>query len=255
MSFEEKDEVKTDNPSVSSDEMDWDAYAEHYDEMCALNPAYQNNIELLLKRIPIWNMPANAKVCDLGAGTGNYICSLSALLPEADFVHVDFDTKMNELASQKYSRLEKPNVQIIQEYAQRIEFPNQSFDLVMCVNALYAISPQLEVLQKIRSWIKPGGRLFIIDFGRKQRTLEWTLYILRESLKSNTLGRYAKTLIEAREVLKQNRRSTKGQITGRYWLHSTNQFGETLRQCGFLVEELFPCYRGYADLAVCRVSE
>lgn len=254
MSFDREEEGKFGSLPVASDEMDWDAYAEHYDEMCALNPAYQRNIELLLKRIPIWNMPSNAKVCDLGAGTGNYICSLSALLPRADFVHVDFDTKMNELASQKYSQLEETNVQIVQEYAQRVEFPTQSFDLVMCVNALYAISPQLEVLQKIRSWIKPGGRLFIIDFGRKQRTLEWTFYILRESLRSNTLGRYAKTLIEAREILKQNRRSTKGQTTGRYWLHSTNQFGETLRQCGFIVEELFPCYRGYADLAVCRVS-
>lgn len=254
MSGDLKDQARPSGPSLSSDEMDWDAYAEHYDEMCALNPAYQDNIELLLDRIPLWNMAKNAAICDLGAGTGNYIGAVSNILPDAEFVHVDFDTKMNEFASKKYEQSKLHNIRIIQEYAQRIEFPKESFDLVMCVNALYAISPQVEVLQKVRSWIKPGGRLFIIDFGRKQRTLEWALYILRESFKAHSLGRYTRTLIEAREVLKQNRRSTKGQTTGRYWTHSTEQFGKTLRDCGYSVEELFPCYRGYADLAVCQVS-
>ena len=253
MSGDQKEKIERGAPSISSDEMDWDAYAEHYDQMCALNPAYQENIDLLLRRIPDWRLSENARICDLGAGTGNYIDAVSQLLPKAEYVHVDFDTKMNEFALEKYKQSETLNVRVVQEYVQNIVFPKQSFDLVMCVNALYAISPQLEVLQKVRSWIKPGGRLFIIDFGRKQRTLEWAIYILRESIKSQTLGRYTRTLIESREVLKQNRRSTKGQTTGRYWLHSTNQFGETLQQCGYLVEELFPCYRGYADLAVCRV--
>ena len=33
--------------NVQSDEMNWDAYAEHYDVMCELNPSYQENIEYL----------------------------------------------------------------------------------------------------------------------------------------------------------------------------------------------------------------
>lgn len=238
--------------SVDSDEMDWDAYAEHYDLMCELNPSYQDNLLSLATRLPKWNLPSDARVCDLGAGTGNYIHLLSRLIPDATFTHVDFDKKMNEVAQQKYQSAEIDEVHVVKDYVQRVEFPKESFDLILCVNALYAISPQVQVLRKIHSWLNPDGKFFVIDFGRKQRVLDWTFYLFRESLKHHRVGTYVKALLEGREVIKQNRRSTKGQITGRYWTHSTEDFGVTLEECGFEVEELFPCYRGYSDLAVCR---
>jgi hypothetical protein len=117
------------------------------------------------------------------------------------------------------------------------------------------VNPQTAVLDRARAWLKPSGRLFTIDFGRKQRTLDWAIYLFKESMKSGRIGEYAKGLLEGRDVVKQNRQSAKGQSTGRYWLHSTEDFGQSLEMAGFIVDELFPCYRGYADLAVCRVRE
>ena len=241
------------NPSkVETDEMDWEAYAEHYDEMCDLNPSYQHNINVLMRYLQSWNLPTNAKICDLGAGTGNYIRAISRFLPNSTFTHVDFDSKMNELAHRKYESANVNSVTIIEEYAQHIEFEPNHFDLVLCVNALYAISPQKQVLEHIRSWLKDDGKFFVIDFGRKQKTFDWTIYLLLESIKNHRVARYVKALIEAREVIKQNRRSSRGQASGRYWTHTTSEFANTLVESGFVVEEVFPCYRGYADLAICR---
>lgn len=237
---------------VQPDEMNWDAYAEHYDEMCELNPSYQQNIEKLLDNLRKWNLSSDARICDLGAGTGNYVKAISEHLPNAHFTHVDFDRKMNSVAQRKYQLAQIKSFEIINEYAQRVELDKNSYDLVVCVNALYAISPQKQVLRKIRSWLKDDGHFFLIDFGRKQRTLDWVIYLFRESMKSHRVGRYTKALIEGREVIKQNRRNTKGQQSGRYWLHSTSDFGNTLADCGFEVEQIYPCYRGYADLAICR---
>ena len=238
--------------NVNTDEMDWDAYAEHYDVMCELNPSYQENLIALTKFLPRWNLPDDANICDLGAGTGNYIELLRRMLPNASFTHIDFDRKMNDLAAKKYGDQNVNPVRIVCEYAQRAEMESESFDLVLCVNALYAITPQEPVLHKVRTWLKEEGRFFVIDFGRKQNTLDWAFYLFRESLKHHRAGKYVKALIESREVIKQNRRSTKGQSTGRYWTHSTSEFGDTLVDCGFEIEELFPCYRGYADLAICK---
>lgn len=238
--------------NVDTDEMDWDAYAEHYDMMCELNPSYQENLHALAKYVANWHLPDDANICDLGAGTGNYICLLRKLLPDASFTHIDFDGKMNELAAKKYKDQGIDSVRIVCEYAQRAEMETASFDLILCVNALYAIAPQHQVLKKVRTWLKDDGRFFVIDFGRKQRTMDWAFYLFRESLKHRRIGTYVKALLQSREVIRQNRRSTKGQITGRYWTHSTSEFGNTLVDCGFEVEELFPCYRGYADLAICR---
>jgi ubiquinone/menaquinone biosynthesis C-methylase UbiE len=236
---------------IASDEMNWEAYAEHYDEMCALNPAYQQNIETLLARLSDWDLPSNATICDLGAGTGNYILQISKHLPTAEFWHVDFDSRMVELAQAKYDRNGVTNVKMVQREVHEVSFPDESFDLIVSINALYAFTPHEEILARMRSWLKPRGKLFLIDFGRKQNTLDWTFYIFRESMKANRIGRYAKALLEAREVLKQNRKTSKGQESGRYWLHSTKEFGDTLSRAGFTVEELHQCYRDYADLAIC----
>jgi len=241
--------------NLADDEMNWDAYAEHYDVMCAFNPAYQQNIEQLERYIRKWNLPEDAKICDLGAGTGNYIVAMSRLIPNASFVHVDFDAKMNVAAQKKYADHGVQDFTIMANYAQHVDFPESQFDLVVCVNALYAICPQKQVLNKVRTWLKPEGRFFVIDFGRRQRTLDWAIYLFRESMKNHRAGDYVKALIESREVFKQNRKSLKGQQTGRYWLHSTSEFGNTLVDSGFEVDELAVCYRGYADLAVCRPTK
>lgn len=241
--------------NVAADEMNWDAYAEHYDQMCKFNTSYQENIKILQDLVASWPLPADAQICDLGAGTGNYITSLAKTCPEARFVHVDFDEKMNDAAFRKYQEAGIQNIQLVTEYVQDCEFPDNSFDLILCINALYAISPQENVLKKVKRWLKPDGRFFVIDFGRKQRTLDWTIYLFRESMKNHQAGEYVKALINSREVLKQNRKTSQGQSTGRYWLHSTTEFGDALRACGFSVEELYACYRGYADLAICRKSE
>ncbi len=251
MNIELEDVHKYTPEEVATDEMNWDAYAEHYDQMCKFNPSYQENIEILLRLVDDWPMPDNAKVCDLGAGTGNYILALSEIRPNVEFFHVDFDEKMNEAALRKYQAGGVDNVHLVTEYVQECEFPDESFDLIMCVNALYAISPQDEILRKAKRWLKPNGRFFLIDFGRKQRTLDWTIYLFRESMKNHQAGEYVRALINSREVLKQNRRTSKGQGTGRYWLHTTSEFGDALESCGLRVEELYACYRGYADLAIC----
>jgi ubiquinone/menaquinone biosynthesis C-methylase UbiE len=238
--------------NIAQDEMDWDAYAEHYDLMCEFNPSYQANVSQLLSVLHNSPIPEGATVCDLGAGTGNYTVAMAQAFPRANYVHVDFDERMNELALRKYRSYRINSVRIVSDYAQTVDFPPNTFDLVVCVNALYAISPQVPLLHKIRSWLKPSGIFFVIDFGRRQRSLDWALYLLRESIKSRRTAGYLRAVIEGREVFKQNRRSSKGQASGRYWLHSTADFGEILNDTGFIVDRLESCYRDYADLAVCR---
>ena len=135
---------------VADDEMNWDAYAEHYDVMCELNPSYQENIDKLVQYLQSWNISDQPAILDLGAGTGIYILALAKQLNGASFVHVDFDRKMNELAQRKYLQNQIP-VEIRNQYVQDVHFEESSFDVIICINALYAISPQTEVLKKIHS--------------------------------------------------------------------------------------------------------
>lgn len=232
--------------------IDWDAYATQYDLMAKFNPSYHENIRILRGGLDEWRVPDDAEICDLGAGTGNYISALFRARPDASYTHVDFDAIMNDIARTKYKELGIERVSIAEAYVQRAEFPEESFDLVICVNALYAMSPQEPILQKIRSWLKPGGVFFVIDFGRRFRMIDWGWYYIRSLIKNHGVVECAKFLLSCAEIYRQNSRGSKNQQDGAYWLHSTTEFGEALTKAGFTVEDLRPCYRDYCDLAVCR---
>ncbi|NCF32999.1 MAG: methyltransferase domain-containing protein, partial [Proteobacteria bacterium] len=59
------------------------------------------------------------------------------------------------------------------------EIPGHSQDLIICVNALYAMADPQMVLRRIRRLLKPGGKFFLIDFGREMNVTRWSLYLLR----------------------------------------------------------------------------
>jgi ubiquinone/menaquinone biosynthesis C-methylase UbiE len=233
-------------------EIDWDAYASQYDLLATHNPSYRENIDALRSIVGSLNLPPGAVICDVGAGTGNFICALARDIPYAKFIHLDADPVMNQIASEKYKAAGIEHVDVHCCSAVEAAYSDESFDLVVCVNALYAIHPQEEVLQRIRRWLRPGGTFFVIDFGRRTRILDWMRYILGNIIREKGLRECFKFLKNSSESLRQNRRGAQGQADGTYWLHSTEEFGKVLVKAGFEVLELRPCYRGYCDLAVCR---
>lgn len=232
--------------------MSFSRYAPEYDRMAALNPAYQANLELFRRVLTEQDLSANIKVADVGAGTGNYICEMQTFYPEASFLHIDSDPEMNRIAREKYRQHGFSNVEIIEEYVQRVDFPPGEFDILISVHSLYAMHPQKLVLKKLQKWLKPGGALFIIDFGRRQNVVDWAFYILGEVAKRHGYLRAAREFLHFAKVSRENVNTTRGQDSGAYWTHSTEQFAEVLSEAGFSVGEVAQCYRGYSDLAICR---
>ena len=160
---------------------------------------------------------------------------------------------MNEIALSKYETLNLQNVRVIEEPVQRAEFAAGSFDLVICVNALYAMNPQELILAKLRGWIDPSGFLYVIDLGRRMDSWDWGRHFFKEAYKQKRLLSYLTDAVSrGREVLRQNNMTRIAQETGQYWIHETDEFREALISAGFKIQEIEPCYRGYADRAVCK---
>jgi ubiquinone/menaquinone biosynthesis C-methylase UbiE len=232
--------------------LQYQKYATQFDEMCELVPAYQENIDLLLKVISDLDLPERPRICDLGAGTGNFVCAMAELLPNAHFTHLDSDMTMNAYAASKYQKHGIANWEIVESYIQTASFAENSFDLIVCVNALNTAPPQLPVLRMIRRWLNDDGTLFLIDFGRPQKTLDWTWYMFKHTYKTHGIGRVFKALWNNREAIRQNRRARQDQKAGRMWLHSTEEFGNIVAKAGYSVDELGTCYRNYSDLVIAR---
>lgn len=230
--------------------IDWTTYSQSYDDLCDVIPAYEENISMVLDAISSCTKSDQPSILDIGAGTGNYIKAVHSVLPGARFVHLDANTAMNERARLKYSELDI-NVTVVEEYAQRADFAEESFDIVLCINVLYTLHPQGAMLDKIRRWLSQDGAFLVLDFGRQQRPFDWGLYLFNSLLRQGRLGDLIRLVRSTRTHTSNARDGAAGQKAGNYWLHTTAEFGDFLHRAGFDVRTLRSCYRDYADFAVC----
>jgi len=231
--------------------IEWDRYARSYDVLADNNPSYQENIELIEELFAKLNLAEGSRVCDIGAGTGNFLARLAPKYPEVRFIHLDSSAEMNSAAQRKYDSLGAYNVEIVEKSVFEHETEVGSFDVLICINALYAMRPQHSALERMYSWLKDEGTLLIIDFGRPTKIVDWARFLVSSTFKKRGWSGVFNLITTGFGSIIQNRKGAKGQGDGGYWLHSTNEFGECLSSVGFKVDLLRACYREYCDVAVC----
>lgn len=243
-----KDNSDATGRDEASDSVQWDRYAEAYDIMCAANPAYKSNLQIFsgwMKRI---ELPSRPVVCDLGAGTGNYLIAAHAARRDGSFIHVDRDPAMNLRARRKYQKAEMHDICFQAANADEYDRSEASVDVLVCVNALYTFKNPLAVISRARRWLKPGGRLFSIDLGRRMDVASWSKYIIASNVQSRGILETLVAFYDGRHAISQNRLIRHQQDNGRYWMHSTQEFEDLFRTAGYEVTSIGVCYRGYCDV-------
>lgn len=247
-------ETPTSDIEKEATEIQWSKYANYYDDMCDYNPSYQEMMELVVSKVQSEKLPDNSKVLDIGAGTGNLIARLALEKPNWVFTHLDYDSGMNRKAEAKYKKRNLNNVSILEQSAEDAVFENESFDLILSTNAIYAIPNYQELLKNTYSWLANSGAFVAVDFGRPQNTNDWVLYVARTSVLQRGIGATIRFFRKNWEAARQNRRTSSAQEEGNYWVHDNEEFEKLLQQVGFQVTYSAECYRGYSDIAVCRKS-
>ncbi|MCP5179309.1 MAG: class I SAM-dependent methyltransferase [Pseudomonadales bacterium] len=241
--------------SVSDDQNStavlWSKYADAYDGMCSINPAYEEIMSMVQFHLSDLTESFDFSLLDVGAGTGNLLSRLAKAYPAAHFTHLDIDSSMNRYAKRKYLDAALSNIEIVENSFLEWLPSTGQFDFITSTNAVYAIHPHEKTLQKLFDLLRPKGALILVDFGRQQNTNDWVRYMVWNSLKRNGIRRTYQIVKGNWEAAKQNRRTTAAQNDGLYWLHSTNEFVSELEKVGFTVSLAKECYRGYSDIAVC----
>lgn len=95
------------------------------------------------------------KLLDLGCGYG-WHCIYAMENGAASAVGVDISQKMLTVAREK-TKLD--NVSYICEAMEAVEFPNESFDVILSSLAFHYVSDYNEMIKKIYKWLKPNGSL------------------------------------------------------------------------------------------------
>jgi SAM-dependent methyltransferase len=106
------------------------------------------------------------RVLEIGCGTGNLALLVKRLHPHAEVVGIDPDPQALARARSKAAR-ESLTVQLDRGFAERLPYPDASFDHVLSALMLHhlRLDQQIDALREARRTLRPGGALHLLDFG------------------------------------------------------------------------------------------
>ncbi len=126
----------------------YDLLSEHYERAFGSETKYGSWIEELLGQLP-----EAGTVLDVGCGTG--VPAVRSLITAG---HRVTGVDISEVQIRRAREL-VPGADFVRADATTLEFPEESFDAVVCLYALIHIpvEEQPALLSRIASWLRPGG--------------------------------------------------------------------------------------------------
>jgi ubiquinone/menaquinone biosynthesis C-methylase UbiE len=108
----------------------------------------------------------NHRVLDIGCGTGTLVTLIKRLHPDVEVVGLDPDPKALARASRKAAAM-AVSIQLDQGFSDDLPYPDASFDRVFSSFMLHHLEPAAKekTLGEVRRVLKPGGFLYLLDFG------------------------------------------------------------------------------------------
>ena len=104
------------------------------------------------------------KVLDLCAGTLALSKTLLAFNPSTQITAVDFSENMLRQGEASLSAQEKKQIQVQVGDVLKLNLSPSTYDAVMVAYGLRNVSDNPLALQNIYQWLRPGGRLVILEF-------------------------------------------------------------------------------------------
>jgi ubiquinone/menaquinone biosynthesis C-methylase UbiE len=133
-------------------------WAKRYDR----SPAqrwFRENHRLVMETV---DPPSDARIVDLGCGTGQLATSLAEHVPRGGVLGLDPAEQMIRVASKRKA----PNLRFVVGSSDAIPADARSFDVAVSTISFHHWTQPGKSLEEIARVLAPGGRLFILDFCR-----------------------------------------------------------------------------------------
>jgi arsenite methyltransferase len=142
------------------------AYLEHLDS--PERNAYQKPAEV----VEALGLKPGMAVADLGAGSGYFTRRLVEAVTEDGKVYaIDIEPEMLSYTKDSLEHLHRPyTAEFILARSDSPKLPTESVELIFICNTYHHLEDRPDYFNNVRSALKPGGRIAIIDFYHDERS-------------------------------------------------------------------------------------
>jgi ubiquinone/menaquinone biosynthesis C-methylase UbiE len=112
------------------------------------------------------DLRAGERVLDVGCGTGaSALPAAEGVGPSGGVVGVDLADRLLAVARAKAAARRLTNVEFTVGDMERLEYPDASFDAVVCVFAIFFVPDMVAAARELWRLVRPGGRLAVTTWG------------------------------------------------------------------------------------------
>ena len=247
-------------------EVDWERYAEQYDEVTIdVNHAYQEIMDMLQdgKLADLLRYEEAEVVCDFGAGTGNLSIPLARKYPYLKVIHADFSEAFNAKAKEKALGEGINNIEFLKIDGEQIrDAYNKPFDVILMVHSLYAmrgkddIEKPNRVLSAVYDSLAEGGRLCIVDIEKEMNYVRLVASSIWNTWRKYGLEEMIERYRRLDQAKLQNKNLILRQRDGTLITQDINKLESMVKRAGFNINENvlyksgFKYYFGYDNILV-----
>jgi SAM-dependent methyltransferase len=105
----------------------------------------------------------DAVIADIGSGTGYFAVRFANMVPEGRVYGVDIEPDMVKYLGERAKREKRENVVALAGAPDDPRLPEKA-DLILMVDVFHHIEDRERYFRKLAGYLKPGGRVAIIDF-------------------------------------------------------------------------------------------
>lgn len=103
-------------------------------------------------------------VADVGAGTGYFSVRIARAVPRGEVLATDLEPDMVRFLRERAEREQLPNLRAVQASPSDSSLTARSVDRILIVHVWHHIAEREEYARQLALALRPGGRLFIVDF-------------------------------------------------------------------------------------------
>lgn len=128
----------------------------------------EENTSLLLKNLAI---KPGMFIADIGAGSGYHSALLSKMVGGGKVFAIDVEPEMIAYLNERIKQEKLSRIVPVLSTEQKVSLPENTIDMMLLVDVYHEFSYPYEMALSMRSALKPGGKLVLVEFRSEDPTV------------------------------------------------------------------------------------